>query len=60
MGLHRLSTDLYLSTKPNSGEPIQQWYQREAYEIIKLTQLERIESELKHRDMNFLRFSLEK
>jgi len=52
-GLQRLSTDLYLSRKPNSAESRQQWYQREAYEIMKPTQLERIETELKRRRYEF-------
>ena len=50
-----LSTHLYLTRKSNSGEPRQQWYQREAYEIIKLTQLERIETELKRRRYEFFK-----
>jgi len=45
--------DLYLSRNPNSSKPKQQWYQREAYEIMKLTQLERIETELKRRIYEF-------
>ena len=46
-GFQQQSMDLSLTRKSNSGKPKQQWYQCEAYEITKLTQLERIDSEFK-------------